>query len=424
MPDPLASSYYLATANPFPAQPALAGAVSADICVIGGGFTGLSAALAAAEAGHAVVLLEAERVGFGASGRNGGQLIPGLNRSAIELTDRFGLDRAIALYKLALTARASVYSRIERHGIACDRKSGHLEAAHKPAHFDELKREAEFRVDRLCAHGIEVIAPADMTAHVGTDSYAGGLLDRTGGHFHPLNYAFGLASAALDAGVRIHEASPALRIEDDREVTVTTLSGVVHAKAVVIACDHWNGDLQPALGRYTVPVMNYNIATAPLDRHHAAQLIPGDVAVSDTRFVLNYFRLSADKRMIFGGGEKYNQRPPADVAGFVQPYMARLFPSLAEVPIDFAWGGAVSVSASRLPHFGQRGNCWFAQGFSGLGALLTTLAGELIAEAINGKTERFNLFADIEHRRFPGGKLLQKPLASLGLMWFALKDRL
>lgn len=424
MTDPLANSYYAATAAPFPAQPALAGAVSADICVIGGGFTGLSAALAAAEAGHAVVLLEAERIGFGASGRNGGQLIPGLNRSAIELADRFGLDRTIALYKLALTARASVYGRIDRHGIACDRKSGHLEAAHKPAHFEELKREAEFRVERLCAHGIEIIAPHDMTAHVGTGSYAGGWLDRTGGHFHPLNYALGLAKAALSAGVLIHEASPAIRIDDGSEVTVTTAGGVVHAKSVVIACDSWNGNLEPELGRYTVPIMNYNIATAPLDRHHAAQLIPGDVAVADTRFVLNYFRLSADKRMIFGGGEKYSQRPPADIAGFVRPYMTSLFPSLAKVPIDYAWGGAVSVSASRLPHFGRRGNCWFAQGFSGLGALLTTLAGELIAEAIDGKTERFNLFAEIEHRRFPGGELLQKPLASLGLIWFALKDRL
>jgi gamma-glutamylputrescine oxidase len=424
MPDPLANSYYLATANSFPALPALAGAVSADICVIGGGFTGLSAALAAAEAGHAVVLLEAQRIGFGASGRNGGQLIPGLNRSLIELADRFGLDRASALYRLALTARASVYSRIERHGIACDRKPGHLEAAHKPSHFVEIKREAEFRGKHLGVQGIELIAPADMSAHVGTDSYAGGWLDRTGGHFHPLNYALGLAQAALAAGVQIHEASPAIRIEDSGEVTVTTPGGVVHAKAAVIACDSWNGDLQPELGRYTVPIMNYNIATAPLDRHQAAQLIPGDVAISDTRFVLNYFRLSADKRMIFAGGEKYSQRPPADIAGFVRPSMTRLFPSLAEVPIDYAWGGSVSVSASRLPHFGRRGNCWFAQGFSGLGALLTTLAGELIAEAIDGKTERFNLFAEIEHRRFPGGRLLQKPLASLGLMWFALKDRL
>jgi gamma-glutamylputrescine oxidase len=424
MADPLANSYYAATAQPFPAQPRLAGGISADICVIGGGFTGLSAALAAAEAGHAVVLIEAERIGFGASGRNGGQLIPGLNRGAIELAGRFGHDRAVALYKLALTARASVHGRIERHEIACDRKSGHIEAAHKPTHYDELKREAEFRAKHLCAHGIELIEPAAMRAHVGTDDYAGGLLDKTGGHFHPLNYALGLARAALAAGVHIYESTPAIRIADGGDVTVTTPGGSVQAGAAVIACDHWNGDIVPALGRFTVPVMNYNIATAPLAPQHAAQLIPGDAAIADTRFVLNYFRLSADKRMIFGGGEMYQQRPPADIVEFVRPYMTRLFPSLTDVPVEYGWGGAVSVSASRLPHFGRRGNCWFAQGFSGLGALLTTLAGELIAEAIDGKTERFELFADIEHRRFPGGKLLQKPLATLGLMWFALKDRL
>jgi gamma-glutamylputrescine oxidase len=424
MGDPLANSYYAATAAPFPAQPQLAGGVSADICVIGGGFTGLSAALSAAEAGHTVVLLEAERIGFGASGRNGGQLIPGLNRGACELAERFGHDRAVALYRLALSARASVDRRIEGLKIACDRKSGHIEAAHKPSHFDGLKREAEFRARYLCADGIELIEPADMRAHVATDAYAGGLLDKTGGHFHPLNYALGLARAALAAGVQIHELSPAIRVADSGEVSVTTPGGSVRAKAAVIACDHWNGDIIPALGRYTVPVMNYNVATAPLGARRAAQLIPGDAAIADTRFVLNYYRLSADKRMIFGGGEKYSQRPPADIAAFVRPYLQRLFPSLGNVPIDYGWGGAVSVSASRLPHFGRRGNCWFAQGFSGLGALLTTLAGEVLAEAIDGRTDRFELFAEIEHRRFPGGQILHKPLAALGLMWFALKDRL
>ena len=260
--------------------------------------------------------------------------------------------------------------------------------------------------------------------HVGTSSYHGGVLDRNGGHFHPFNYALGLASAGLGAGVGMYEGSRVTRLDDRGPVVVETESGSVTAGRAVIACDSWTGNLVPELGRHTVPIMNYNIATAPLGEDLAAAILPGNVAVADSRFVLNYYRLSADRRLIFGGGEKYSQRPPADIGAFVRRYMTELFPALESVPIDYGWGGAVSVTANRLPHFGQHGNCYFAQGFSGHGALLTTLAGELIVEAMTGNAKRFDLFANLPHSRFPGGKLLQRPLATLGLIWYALRDRL
>ena len=424
MPDSLNKTLYAATANEFGQLPTLNGGHQADLCVIGGGFTGLSTALCAAEAGMSVILLEAERIGFGASGRNGGHLIPGLRWSMRDLAAAFGVERARAIMGVALAARDSVHDRIKKHGITCDLKPGHLEAAHKPAHFQEMCREVEFRRQELADESLEIVQPADIGHHVGTSSYHGGVLDRNGGHFHPLNYALGLASAGLDAGVRMYERSRVTRLDDSGSVVVDTGTGSVKAKRVVIACDSWTGDLVPELGRNTVPIMNYNVATAPLGEDLAAAILPGDVAVADSRFVLNYYRLSADRRLIFGGGEKYGQRPPADIGAFVRRYMIQLFPSLESVPIDYGWGGAVAVTANRLPHFGRQGNCYFAQGFSGHGALLTTLAGELIVEAITGNAKRFDLFANLPHSRFPGGKLLQRPLATLGLLWYALRDRL
>ena len=418
------TSYYAASARPFAPLPSLEGAHKADLCVVGGGFTGLSAALSASEAGMSVVLLEAERIGFGASGRNCGQLIPGLRWPMRDFAATFGMERARALFGVALSARDSVHQRIAKHGIACDLKHGHLEAAFKRAHFEEMCREVEFRQREMGDQSLQIVKPGDMPRYVGTPNYHGGVLDRNGGHFHPLNYALGLAEAALAAGARLFEQSRVTRLLQNGSVEVVTANGSVFADRVVIACDSWTGDLMPDLGRYTVPIMNYNVATAPLPLLQALDLLPTDVAVADSRFVLNYYRLSADRRLIFGGGEKYVQRPPADIAAFVRGYMVRLFPSVENVPIDYGWGGAVSVTANRLPHFGRIGNCYFAQGFSGHGALLTTLAGELIVDAMNGIPRRFNLFADLPHRRFPGGRYLRRPLATLGLLWFALRDRL
>jgi gamma-glutamylputrescine oxidase len=421
--DPLNNSYYRATVNPFAAQPSLIGDHKADVCVIGGGFTGLSAALAAAEAGYSVILLEAESIGFGASGRNGGQLIPGLRWGMADILSEFGPERARAIYNVAMGAVNSVNARIAKHDIACDLKSGHLEAAYKPAHYDAMHRELDVLTDSFGHTTCEIVPPSEMARHIDGGNYHGGLYERAGGHFHPLNYALGLASAAIAAGVRIFEQSRVISLTEDARVIARTASGSVSAGSAIVGADSWTGDILPSLASYTVPIMNYNIATVPLG-NLANLLLPSGAAIADSRFVLNYFRLSADGRMIFGGGEKYTTRPPRDIAAFVRKHMVQVFPKLADAPIDYAWGGAVSVSMNRLPHFGRQRNIWFAHGFSGHGALMTTLAGELIVEAMRGTMERFDVMAALPHPRFPGGRRFAKPLATLGLIWYALRDRL
>lgn len=423
MPDRLNDSYYRATANGWETQRPLDHALDCDVAVIGGGFTGLSAALACAEKGLKVALLEAQSIGSGASGRNGGQLIPGLRWSMREIDAAFGRERAKAIFDLAWGAGARVHDRIVRHDIPCDLKSGHLEAAYKPGHFEDMQRETEFLSREFGWDSVDVVAPADLHKHINGGDYHGGLYDTKGGHFHPLNYALGLAKAAKAAGVLIFENTAAQTpLDRGRHVEIAAGTGSLNARHVIIATDNWTGDIAPELSRFTVPIMNYNIATAPLP--NADQLLPSDAAVADSRFVLNYFRLSADKRLIFGGGEKYVRRPPADIAGFVRKHMVEVFPSLARTDIDYAWGGAVGVTMNRLPHMGRKGNIFYAHGFSGHGALVTTVAGEVMAEAVLGTMSQFDVFASLPHSRFPGGKWLAQPLATLGLLYYAMRDRL
>jgi gamma-glutamylputrescine oxidase len=406
--DPLNNSYYTATAKAWERQPTVTGEGKYDVAVIGGGYTGLSAALACAEKGLKVALFEAKTIGFGASGRNGGQLIPGLRWSMREIDEEFGRERSQTIFDLAYGAVGRVKDRIAKHRISCDLKAGHLEAAYKSAHFEAMQRDADYLATKFGWES-DIVQPKDMGQHINGGGYHGGIYDARGGHFHPLNYALGLAEAAKNAGVQIFE-------------NTHSLPGDVNAETFIVATDTWTGNLDSKLARYTIPIMNYNVATAPLP--DADQLFPSDAAIADSRFVLNYFRLSADKRLIFGGGEKYVQTPPADIADFVRKHIAEVFPHLANTPIDYAWGGAVGVTMNRLPHMGRKGNVFFAHGFSGHGALITTLAGELMAEAVIGTMERFDVFANLPHRPFPGGKMFARPLATLGLLYYALRDRL
>ncbi len=358
--DPLNNSYYAATANAWQTQPAFTGEGKYDVAVIGGGYTGLSAALACAEKGLKVALFEAKTIGFGASGRNGGQLIPGLRWSMREIDEEFGRERAQAIFDLAYGAVGRVKDRITKHGIDCDLKSGHLEAAYKPAHFDAMRRDGDFLAKEFGWES-EIIQPKDIGQHINGGGYHGGIYDTHGGHFHPLNYALGLAAAAKKAGVEIYENDHAFYFDHSplglNDIEVVTQRGGINAKHLILATDTWMNDQFGKLRRYTIPIMNYNVATAPLP--DADQLFPSDAAVADSRFVLNYFRLSADKRLIFGGGEKYVQTPPADIAGFVRKHIAEVFPHLANTPIDYAWGGAVGVTMNRLPHMGRRRKCLF-----------------------------------------------------------------
>lgn len=417
-------NFYQATRNSVTNFAQLSGAQRADVCVVGGGFTGVSAALALAERGYSVILLEAKTIGFGASGRNGGQLIPGLRWSMTEIFDHFGADRGQQIYRVVQTAQSRVKDRIEKHSIDCDLKSGHFAAAHKPSHFDGMSREVDFLHNHFGESSANIVSRADVAQHVGADHYHGGIYDSAGGHFHPLNYLLGLTSAAQRVGVRIFKNSRVRSVVETQDITITTDTGSVTAMHVILACDTAMSDVDRDIGGYTVPIMNYNVATVPLSERQAAEILPSDASVADSRFVLNYFRLSADKRLIFGGGERYSTTPLRDIAAFVRPHIASVFPALNDVEIEFGWGGAVGVTMNRLPHLGRHGNTFYAHGFSGHGCLMTTLAGELIAEALADTAERFDVFASFPHRKFPGGKHLQKPLAALGLLWFALRDRI
>jgi gamma-glutamylputrescine oxidase len=421
MTDPLNHSYYAATAQPWRPAYEMGEDLSFDVAVIGGGFTGLSAALACAERGYSVILIEREHIGFGASGRNGGQLIPGLRWTASDLEAEFGRDRADALFDLCWRNNR-VKARIAKHGIDCDLKAGHLEAVWTPKDFGAIQREAEFLEARF-GYQSHLVAKQDLGEHIVSPLYHGGVHDPHGGHFHPLNYAIGLAHAAQEAGVCIWEKECVHRITDNAEGPgLITDRAHVGARYIIDATDNWIEQVEPDLGRYTVPIMNYNIATAPLA--NADALLPSDAAVADSRFVLNYFRLSADKRLIFGGGERYSQTPPRDIAAFVRPFMTQVFPQIADAKIDYGWGGAVAVTMNRLPHIGRRGHVFYAHGFSGHGALVTTLVGELIAEALAGTAERFDVLANLPSKPFPGGKWLRQPLATLGLLYYAMKDKL
>jgi gamma-glutamylputrescine oxidase len=419
----MAQCYYEASAHPFSRAPALRGAHVADVCVIGAGATGLSAALFARAKGLKVIVLEAGRIGWGASGRNGGQMIPGLRKSADELVRAYGKERARAVFDLSIEARSTVLDLIAKHSIPCDvRPAGHLTCAAKPGDFAAMAKEAETLSKVMNYPHAKLMTRAQVQEKVASPLYHGGLLDVLGGHLHPLNYTLGLADAAQRAGVDVYEQSQAVSIDREKGVVVGTEEGEVSARMGVLACDALLGRLEPRIARSIMPVANYVVATEPLKNPSA--IIADNHAVSDSRFVVNYFRLSGDGRLIFGGGERYTPDPPADIAGFVRPYLEKVFPQLAGVRIDYAWGGLVSITRTRLPHFGQLGDLYFAHGYSGMGVLMATFAGKLIAEAMAGKPERFDLMASFAPQAFPGGPALRGPLHTAGMLWYALRDRL
>ncbi|HEX8900896.1 MAG TPA: FAD-binding oxidoreductase [Vitreimonas sp.] len=416
-------SYYAATANPFAPAPRLEDEAHADVVVIGGGFTGLHAALNAAERGFSVILLEAGRIGWGASGRNGGQMIPGWRKSATDLIARYGEAKARTLFDMAMEARNLSIERITKHNIVCDlRVNGHLTVAAKPTDLSWMREEAEVLTRVMDYPNARVLNAEEARTKLDAPGFHGGFLDECGGHVHPLNYALGLADAARDAGVVLHEGARVVALETTSGVVARTESGAVRARYGVLACDALLGNLEPRVAKRIMPVANYLVATEPLA--NARELIADDLAVSDSRFVVNYFRMSADHRLIFGGGERYTPDPPADMAAFARGHMLKVFPQLERARIDYAWGGLVSVTMSRLPHIGRTGDLFFAHGYSGLGVLLPALTGKVLAEAMAGTAERFDLLAGLAPPEFPGGAALRSPLYVLGMLWYALRDRL
>ncbi len=423
--DDYPDSYYHASCNRSLELDTLDGSRRADVCIIGGGYTGLSSALHLAERGYDVVLLEARKPGWGASGRNGGQLCSGQRKDQITLTEMVGADAARQLWELAEAAKDLAKALIERHGIDCDLKPGIAHPDHKPGYAADTRAYVDFLRREYDYQQIEYLEQDAMAELVGSDCYYGGSLDMGAGHLHPLNYALGLADAAQAAGAKLYQHSAVEGYREGSPNRISTNRGEVVADSIVLACNGYLGKLEPRVAGKIMPINNFIVATEPLSAAELEVINPRDVAIADSRFVVNYYRLSADKRMLFGGGENYRQNFPADIASFVRKPMAQVYPQLAGKRIDYAWGGTLAVTLNRMPHFGRLGrhNTYFAQGYSGQGVAMATLAGKLIADAIAGEAESFDLFGSIPTRSFPGGDLLRWPGLVLGMSYYALRDR-
>jgi gamma-glutamylputrescine oxidase len=424
------NSWYYATARNLVDHPALTERIRADVCVVGGGYTGLSAALELAARGYSVALLEGYRISAGASGRNGGVLTMGQRKDQDDLERWLGRDTARLLWQLAVDANTLVRDRIGRYRIDCDLRNGELHAAHRQRHVHHYWEYVDHLAERYDYHDCRKVDAAEMADMLGVNTYHGGYLDHRAGHLHPLNLALGLARACAEAGVQLFEHSSVIDYRVVRavgaaeRVAVRTARGEVDAEYLVLACNGYLGRLAPEIQGYQMPINNFLIATEPLGEARARRLNRDDVAVVDSRFVVNYFRMSRDHRLLFGGGENYSPRFPRDLKSFVRGYMLEVYPELANARIDFAWGGTLAITLRRMPHFGRSGNVFWAQGYSGQGVAMANLGGKLIAEAMAGTAERFDLFARLPHRRFPGGRHLRWPALVAGMLYYALLDRL
>lgn len=418
-----APSLYAAECAPIPARPVLDGDRRCDVCIVGGGFTGLSTALDLAGRGFSVVLLEAERLGWGASGRNGGQFIPGYAGGYGRLVAAVGPDDARRIWQLGLDAADLLHARIADHGIDCQVQWGYLHAALTPAQMGELTDMVAVIGRAFDISGFRLRDKAGLAAVIGSGRYVGGLSDSQSGHLQPLRYALGLAGAAERAGAALFEHSPVTAIDQNGRCRAVTATGTVTADYLVLAGNAHLGGVAPAIRSRVMPAGTYIIATEPLDADLAGRLLPTNAAVADCNFVLDYFRLSQDRRMLFGGGVSYSTLPPPNLAAAMRRRMLRVFPALAPARIDYAWGGHVAITPSRLPHFGRIGRrILFAQGFSGQGVILTGMAGRLMADAIAGDAGRFDLMSKIPIAPFPGGRLMRMPLLVLASTYYRLRD--
>lgn len=415
-----AASWYAATADSVPDYPALRGQERADVCVVGAGYSGLSAALHLAERGYAVTVVEANRIGWGASGRNGGQLGSGQRVGQAALEARFGEETARRFWDMGEESKALVTGLIAAHGIDCDLRPGILDAVHRPGYAQEARDEAALLNERYGYAHARYVGRDEIRDMVATEDFHGGVLDTGAAHLHPLNYALGLAKAAKSAGMRFYEGSRVTKVSEGR---VETAQGAVSAPHIMLACNGYLCGLEGSVARHVMPINNFIAATEPLDDPRA--LIRDDVAVADSRFVINYFRLSRDGRLLFGGGESYGYRFPADIAAAVRRPMLRLFPQLAQTRIEYAWGGTLAITMDRMPHFARPApGILSVSGYSGHGVGMATLAGKLAAETIAGQAERFDLFAALPRTPFPGGAMLRTPLLALAMLWYGLRDRL
>lgn len=419
------TSYYAASANASPERPPLNSNQSIDICIVGAGYTGLSTGLHLVEKGYKVAIVEGAQVGWGASGRNGGQIVNGLNASLQTIKRRYGADTANFVAGLVQEGGEIIRERIRTYDIRCDLKEGNVVTAFTGAHMREL----EERLNLWAGYGIknqEMLDKAQLRKHVNSDAYVGGVIDHTGGHMHPLNLALGEAAAFEKLGGIIYENSPVIHVDTEAaKPVVKTRDGSITCNTVVLCGNAYLGHVVPALTSRVMPVSTQIIATEPLGEARASDLMPTDVCIEDVRYILDYYRMSADKRMLFGGGLVYGGTDPSDIRAKLQPNMEKVFPQLKGVKIDYAWSGNFALSFSRVPQMGRLGsNTYFAHGFSGHGVTGSHTFGRILSEAINGDRTRFDVFENVPWYPFPGGRLFRVPYSVAGSWWYALRDRL
>ncbi len=417
-----AASYYAATARPAPERAPLSGSAECDVCVVGGGIAGCSTALHLAERGFSVVLLEEHRIGWGASGRSGAQAIHGVASGQAKLERLIGREPARTVFDVSVEGLALMRELIARYHIDCDWTDGYMLTAIRPRHERELLLELDELRGRLGYASVRHMSAQEVQATIASRRYIGAMYDSNGGHLHPLNYTLGIAAAAERKGVRIFEGTRATGFTSAR---VRSPRGEVRARFLVLCGNVYLGTTAPALASKIMAVGTHIVATEPLGRERARALIANNAAVSDMNWVLDYFRRSADHRLLFGGRVSYSGMASFDAPGTTRARMLKVFPQLADAAIEYSWGGYVDITRNRAPHFGRlMPNVYFLQGFSGHGIALTGIAGKLVAEAIAGHAGRFDVFARIAHRGFPGGALLRRPALVLGMLYYRLRDLL
>jgi gamma-glutamylputrescine oxidase len=422
---PHVESWYAASANLQLGFPALQGETSADVCIIGGGYTGLSTAIHLRKQGYSVALLEANKIGWGASGRNGGHVGTGQRADQETLEELVGLEHAKALWQLGLEGVETVCGLIDEYTINCELKRGNLHVASKAKEQAGLKEEAEHLSSVYGYEQIRYVDPAELSDMTSGQGFHGATLDMGARHLHPLNYALGLARAADTLGAKLYEGSRVQSYSEGQDVIVNTDQGSVKAKYLVLACNGYLEKLEPRTAGRIMPINNYMLATEPLTEEVARRLIRDDTSMSDSLFVIDYWKLSADNRLLFGGGESYTRKFPADIGSFVRKYMLRIYPELADTRIEYGWGGTLAITLNRMPDFGRLSSqVFYAHGYSGHGVPIATLAGKLLAEVISGSAERFDVMASVPSKTFPGGTLLRWPGLVAGMLFYSLRDRL
>ncbi|MEK2609447.1 FAD-binding oxidoreductase [Pseudomonas shirazensis] len=421
-----AASYYAATARNSAPYPALQEQLSADVCVVGGGLTGVNTALELAERGLSVILLEARRIGWGASGRNGGQLIRGVGHDVSGFARYVGQDGVRYLQQAGIDSVELVRQRIAQYAIDCDLRWGFCELANTPAQFAAFKDEQAQLAELGYRHATRLVDATHIGEVVASEQYAGGLIDMGSGHLHPLDLVQGEARAAAKLGVRIFEQSPVLRIEHGPSVTLHCAHGKVRAQSLVLGCNAHLDELEPRLSGKVLPAGSYVVATERLPEQVAQALIPQNMALCDQKVGLDYYRLTADNRLLFGGACHYSGRDPKDIAAYMLPKVRKVFPQLADVRIDYQWGGMIGITANRFPQVGrlsQYPNVYYAQGYSGHGLNVTHWTAKLLAEGIAvGHSQGLDVFSAVPHLTFPGGKALRSPLLAAGMLWHRLRE--